>query len=181
MTALIQHDLAATVIARGLVGWVVRSNHLGPCHLPELLLKLTQRRASVSEHERHTGVHPRNGISTASRTAHLQLPGARCGGGTCCASMLIWFFMSATTPPVPSTATTFSMYSVTFPRVQFAMSSRASSVKKACGRGSQKGQKVQKGKPGQERRPANTGWGPCAREASVWEACCWYSGVINMS
>ena len=25
------------------------------------------------------------------------------------------------------------------------------------------------------------GWGPCAREASVWEACCWYSGVINMS
>ena len=24
------------------------------------------------------------------------------------------------------------------------------------------------------------GWGPFAREASVWEACCWYSGVINM-
>ena len=24
------------------------------------------------------------------------------------------------------------------------------------------------------------GWGPYAREASVWEACCWYSGVINM-
>ena len=25
------------------------------------------------------------------------------------------------------------------------------------------------------------GWGPCTREASVWEACCWYSGVISMS
>ena len=25
------------------------------------------------------------------------------------------------------------------------------------------------------------GWGPCARQASVWEVCCWYSGVINMS
>ena len=25
------------------------------------------------------------------------------------------------------------------------------------------------------------GSGTCAREASVWEACCWYSGVINMS
>ena len=24
------------------------------------------------------------------------------------------------------------------------------------------------------------GWGPYAREASVWEACCRYSGVINM-
>ena len=24
------------------------------------------------------------------------------------------------------------------------------------------------------------GWGPYAREASVWEAYCWYSGVINM-
>ena len=24
------------------------------------------------------------------------------------------------------------------------------------------------------------GLGPCAREASVWEACCRYSGVINM-
>ena len=23
--------------------------------------------------------------------------------------------------------------------------------------------------------------GPYAREASVWEACCWYSGVTNMS
>ena len=23
------------------------------------------------------------------------------------------------------------------------------------------------------------GLGPCAREASVWEACCWYSGVIT--
>ena len=22
------------------------------------------------------------------------------------------------------------------------------------------------------------GWGPYAREASVWEACCWYSGVM---
>ena len=21
---------------------------------------------------------------------------------------------------------------------------------------------------------------PCTREASVWEACCWYSGVVNM-
>ena len=25
------------------------------------------------------------------------------------------------------------------------------------------------------------GWGPYAREASVWGACCWCSGVINMS
>ena len=25
------------------------------------------------------------------------------------------------------------------------------------------------------------GWGPYAREASVWVACCWCSGVINMS
>ena len=25
------------------------------------------------------------------------------------------------------------------------------------------------------------GWGPYTREASVWEACCWCSGVINMS
>ena len=25
------------------------------------------------------------------------------------------------------------------------------------------------------------GWGPYTREASVWEACCWYSGVINTS
>ena len=23
------------------------------------------------------------------------------------------------------------------------------------------------------------GWGPHAREASVWEACCWYSDVIT--
>ena len=23
--------------------------------------------------------------------------------------------------------------------------------------------------------------GPCTREASVWEPCCWYSGVINMA
>ena len=23
------------------------------------------------------------------------------------------------------------------------------------------------------------GWGPYAREASVWEACCWHSGVLN--
>ena len=25
------------------------------------------------------------------------------------------------------------------------------------------------------------GWGPYTREASVWEACCWCSDVINMS
>ena len=25
------------------------------------------------------------------------------------------------------------------------------------------------------------GWGPHTREASVWEACCWHSGDINMS
>ena len=23
------------------------------------------------------------------------------------------------------------------------------------------------------------GWGPCAREASVWEAYCWHSGVMS--
>jgi hypothetical protein len=23
------------------------------------------------------------------------------------------------------------------------------------------------------------GWGPYAREASVWEACCWYSGLTS--
>ena len=25
------------------------------------------------------------------------------------------------------------------------------------------------------------GWGSYTREASVWEACCWCSGVINVS
>ena len=30
-------------------------------------------------------------------------------------------------------------------------------------------------------RARKCGWGPYAREASVWEACCWHSGVINMS
>ena len=25
------------------------------------------------------------------------------------------------------------------------------------------------------------GWGPYTRKASVWEACCWHSGVISMS
>ena len=23
------------------------------------------------------------------------------------------------------------------------------------------------------------GWGPCTREASVWEACCWHRGAIK--